>query len=105
MYILASSYQYYLLQTVFGYFAFEKHIQQHFSKCKSYLRERERERERETEREGARRGFDVPPSLTDTYISGDSSLVKSAFKKTAHRHFVLAWPIALNYDCQKWHIM
>ena len=38
------------------------------------------------EREGARREFDVPPSLTDTYISGDSSLVQSAFKKTAHCH-------------------
>ena len=32
---------------VFGYIAFEKQIQQHFSKCESYLRERERERERE----------------------------------------------------------
>ena len=39
------------------------------------------------EREGARREFDAPPSLTDTLISGDSSLVQSAFKKTAHRHF------------------
>ena len=72
MYILASSYQYYFLQTVFGYIAFEKQIQQHFSKCESYLRERERESERETsgerpaEREGAKREFDVPPSLTDT---------------------------------------
>ena len=47
MYILASSHQYYFLQTVFGYIAFEKQIQQHFSKCESYLRERERERERE----------------------------------------------------------
>ena len=47
MYILASSYQYYFLQTVLGYIAFEKQIQQHFSKCESYLRERERERERE----------------------------------------------------------
>ena len=67
MYILASSYQYYFLQTVFGYIAFEKQMQQHFSKCESYLRERERERERGCkEREGARREFDVPPSLTDT---------------------------------------
>ena len=70
MYILASSYQYYFLQTVFGYIAFEKQIQQHFSKCESYLREREREgggeRERPAEREAARREFDVPPSLTDT---------------------------------------
>ena len=72
MYILASSYQYYFLQTVLGYIAFEKQIQQHFSKCESYLRERERERERErdrerpAEREGARREFDVPPFLTDT---------------------------------------
>ena len=45
MYLLASSYQYYFLQTVLGYIAFEKQIQQHFSKCESYLRERERERE------------------------------------------------------------
>ena len=66
MYILASSYQYYFLQTVFGYIAFEKQIQQHFSKCESYLRERERQRERPVEREtsgereGARREFDVP---------------------------------------------
>ena len=66
MYILAGSYQYYFLQTVFGYIAFEKQIQQHFSKCESYLRERERERSGEREREGARREFDVPPSLTDT---------------------------------------
>ena len=61
---LASSYQYYFLHTVFGYIAFEKQIQQHFSKCESYLRERERERP--AEREGARREFDVHPSLTDT---------------------------------------
>ena len=47
MYILASSYQYYFLQTVLGYIAFEKQIQQHFSKCESCLRERERGRERE----------------------------------------------------------
>ena len=66
MYILASSYQYYFLQTVLGYIAFEKQIQQNFSKCESYLRERERERERPVEREGARREFDVPSSLTDT---------------------------------------
>ena len=46
MYILASSYQYYFL-----YIAFEKQIQQHFSRCESYLRERERP----AEREGARR--------------------------------------------------
>ena len=66
MYILASSYQYYFLQTVLGNIAFEKQIQQHFSKCEPYLRERERERERPAERECARREFDVPPSLTDT---------------------------------------
>ena len=57
MYILARSYQYYFLQTVLGYIAFEKQIQQHFSKCESYLRERERERERkigERERERER---------------------------------------------------
>ena len=40
-----------LFLTVFGYIAFEKQIQQHFSKCESYLREREREKERERERE------------------------------------------------------
>ena len=85
MYILASLYQYYFLQTILRYIGFEKQIQQHFSKCESYLRERERERP--AEREGARREFDVPPSLTDTMISGDSSLIQSAFKKTAHRHF------------------
>ena len=62
MYIFASSYQYYFLQTVFGYVAFEYQMQQHFSKCESYLRERERP----AEREGARRKFDVPLSLTDT---------------------------------------
>ena len=64
MYILANSYQYYFLQTVLGYIAFEKQIQQHFSKCESCLREIERERP--AEREGSRREFDVPPSLTDT---------------------------------------
>ena len=48
--------------TVFGYIAFEKQTQQHFSKCESYLRERERERERE----GARREVGVLPSLTNT---------------------------------------
>ena len=54
-----------------------------------FERERERESsgERAAEREDARREFDVPPSLTDTYISGDSSLPQSAFKTTAHRHF------------------
>ena len=68
MYILASSYQYYFLQTVLGYIAFEKQIKQHFSKCESYLRERERERERERDqrREKVQSEFDVPPSLTDT---------------------------------------
>ena len=55
-----------LFLTVFGYIAFEKQIQQHFSKCESYLRERERERERPAEREGARREVGVLPSLTDT---------------------------------------
>ena len=54
MYILASSYQYHFLQTVLEYIAFEKQIQQHFSKCESYLRERERQRERERERERER---------------------------------------------------
>ena len=63
-----------LFLIVFGYIAFEKQIQQHFSKCESYLREREserqrereRERERPAEREGARREVGVLPSLTDT---------------------------------------
>ena len=55
-----------LFLTVFCYIAFEKQIQQHFSKCESYLRERERERERPAEREGARREVGVLPSLTDT---------------------------------------
>ena len=63
MYLLASLYQYYFLQTVFGYIAFEKQIQQHFSKCESYLRGRERETSRERR---YKREFDVPPSLTDT---------------------------------------
>ena len=53
-----------LFLTVFGYIAFEKQIQQHFSKCESYLRERERERP--AKREGARRDVGVLPSLTDT---------------------------------------
>ena len=51
-----------LFLTVFGYIAFEKQIQQHFSKCESYLRERERDQRRE----GARREVGVLPSLTDT---------------------------------------
>ena len=51
MFILASSYQYYFLQTVLGYIAFEK---QHFTKCESYLGERDRERDRERERERER---------------------------------------------------
>ena len=53
-----------LFLTVFGYIAFEKQIQQDFSKCESYLRERERERDQR--REGARREVGVLPSLTDT---------------------------------------
>ena len=51
-----------LFLTVFGCFAFENPIQQHFSNCEYYLKERERPAEREV----ARREFDVPPSLTDT---------------------------------------
>ena len=39
------------------------------------MRERERERERPAEREGARKEVVVLPSLTDTWFSGDSSLV------------------------------
>ena len=42
--ILASSNQYYFI--VFGYIAFEKQIQQRFSKCESYLRERDQRREK-----------------------------------------------------------
>ena len=63
MYILASSYQYYFLQTVFGYIAFESKYN-NISVNGSLICERERERP--AEREGARREFDVPPSLTDT---------------------------------------
>ena len=52
-----------LFLTVFGYIAFEKQIQQHFSKCE---RDQRRERERPAEREGARREVGELPSLTDT---------------------------------------
>ena len=85
MYILASSYQYYFLQTVFGYIALEKQIQQHFSKCELYLRERERERERETSGERERdqwREFDV--LWYNLLLFGQLTTT-----------FVLAWPIAL----------
>ena len=68
-------------------------------------RERERERERPVEREGARRELDVPPSLTDTKISGDSSLEKSAFKKTAHRHFCFGMAHCFELRLSKWQIM
>ena len=55
-----------LFLTVFSYIAFEKQIQQHFSKCESYFRERKGERERDQRREGARREVGVLPFLTDT---------------------------------------
>ena len=85
MYILASSHRYYFLQ--FLDILRLKSKYNNISVNASLIREREREREREAEREGARREVGVLPSLTDTLISGDSSLVQSAFKKTAHRHF------------------
>ena len=98
MYILASSYQYYFLQTVFGYIAFEKKIQQHFSKCEFYLRERERERERErpAEREVARREFDVPLLLLIHRFLETVLWYNLLLKRQLTATFVLAWPIALN---------
>ena len=57
------------LQTVFGYIAFEKQIQQHFSKCELYLRERGGPAERETSGErvqGDSMMCSPPSSLTDT---------------------------------------
>ena len=57
------------------------------------------------ERKGARRELDVPHSLTDTYISGDSSLVQSAFKKTAHRHVCFGMAHCLELRLSKWQIM
>ena len=40
----------------------------------------------------------MPPSLTDTWISAkDSSLVQSAFKKTAHRHFCFGMAHCFEY--------
>ena len=68
-------------------------------------RMRERERERPAEREGARREFDVPPSLTDTSNSGDNSLVQSAFKKTSHRHFCFGMAHCFELRLSKWQIM
>ena len=85
MYILANSHQCYFLQ--FLDLLRLKSKYNNISVNASLIRERERERERPAEREGARREVGVLPSLTDTYISGDSYLVQSAFKKTAHRHF------------------
>ena len=54
------------------------------------------ERERDQRREKV---------LTDTYISGDSSLVQSAFKKTAHRHFCLGMAQCFELRLSKWQIM
>ena len=95
MYILASSYQYHFLQTVFGYIAFEKQIQQHFSKCESYLREREREREREKEKVQGE-------SLMCPLLKLIHRFLETVFwytlllKRQLTATFVLAWPIALN---------
>ena len=94
--ILASSYQYYFLQTVFGYIAFEKQIQQHFDKFESYLRERERERESREQREGARTEFNVPPSLLIHRFLETVLWYNLLLKRQLTATFVLAWPIALN---------
>ena len=89
--------QIFFLQTVFGYVEFERQIQQCFSKCEPYKREREREREREADKQRpVERGckkiveYASPFFLTDTQISGDSALVYSVFMKTATATFVLA---------------
>ena len=88
-------------------------IQKYFSKCESYLRERERERETERDREretktsgerGCKERVWCAPSLTDTQISGDSSLVQPVSWRQLTATFVLVWPIALKKDCQKWKI-
>ena len=93
MYILASSYQYYFLQTVFGYIAFEKQIQQHFSKCESYLRERERERERGG---GCKESLMCPlPYLIHRFLE-TVLLYNLLLKRQLTATFVLTWPIALN---------
>ena len=97
MYILASSYQFYFLQTVFGYIAFEKQIQQHFSNCESYLRERERERERDQLREKVQGESLMCPLLYLIHIFLETVLwYNLLLKRQLTATFVLAWPIALN---------
>ena len=94
MYILASSCQYYFLQTVLGYSAFEKQLQQHISKCESYLRERERERPAESEVQGE--------SLMCPLLKLIHRLLETVLwynlllKRQLTVTFVLVWPIALN---------
>ena len=99
MYILASSCQYYFLQTVLGYIAFEKQIQQHFSKRESYLRERERERERERDqrREKVQGESLMCPLLKLIHRFLETVLwYNLLLKRQLTVTFVLAWPIALN---------
>ena len=91
-----------LFLTVFGYIAFEKQIQQHFSKCESYLRERERERERETV-QGERLVCSIL-SLIHKFLE-TVLWYNLLLKRQLTTTFVLGWPIALNRDCQKWQIM
>ena len=100
MCILASSYQYYFLKTVLGYIAFEKQIQQHFSKCESiglYLRERERERERDQRREKVQGESLMCPLLKMIHRFLETVLwYNLLLKRQLIATFVLAWPIALN---------
>ena len=101
MYILASSCQYYFLQTVLGYIAFEKQIQQHFSKCESYLKEREKERERDQRREKVQGESLMCPLLKLIHRFLETVLwYNLLLKRQLTVTFVLAWPIALNLDCQ-----
>ena len=97
MYILASSCQYYFLQTVFGSIAFEKQIQQHFSTCEPYLRERERERERDQRREKVQGESLMCPLLKLIHRFLETGLwYNLLLKRQLTATFVLAWPIALN---------
>ena len=95
MYILASSCQYYFLQTVLGYIAFEKQIQQHFSKRESYLRERERERDQW--REKVQGESLMCPLLKLIHRFLETVLwYNLLLKRQLTVTFVLALPIALN---------
>ena len=95
MYILASSCQYYFLQTVLGYIAFEKQIQKHFSKRESYLRERERERP--AEREKVQGESLMCPLLKLIHRFLETVLwYNLLLKRQLTVTFVLAWPIPLN---------